>query len=384
VIPYGKQFIDNEDIDSVVEVLKSDFLTTGPKVSEFEEKLADYCGAKYAVVFNSGTSALHAAYFSAGLEKDDEFITSANTFIATSNAGLFIGAKPVFCDIEIKTGNMDCNEIENLITKKTKAIIPVHYAGHPCNMQIIKKIADKYNLIVIEDACHALGSYFKEHKTGSCVYSDMTVFSFHPVKHITTGEGGAVLTNNSEYVESLKLFRNHGLSNKLKSDTNKVFDSDIFNKMMFIGYNYRLTDIQAALGISQLKKLDNFVKKRQKIASFYNYVFDGNDYFDIPIQNDYSKSSWHLYPIRLKDEFKHKRNNLVEILRKNGLGVQIHYPPVYFHPYYQKLQYKEGLCKKAESFFYSEISLPIFPSLTDKNMNNVMEIVLDNCKNIFS
>ncbi len=397
MIPYGKQFIDDDDINAVIDTLKSDFLTTGPKTELFEKSLAEYCKAEFAVVFNSGTSALHAAYFAAGLKKNDEFITSPNTFAATSNAGLFLNAKPVFCDIEEKTGNIDVSKIESKITEKTKLIVPVHYAGQPCDMYEINKMAKKHNLKIIEDACHAIGSKYIHYNntflTGSCEFSDMSVFSFHPVKHITTGEGGAVLTNNDEYYEILKMFRNHGLSQKISkshkftkdiqdNQIQNFIDLPIFNKMFFLGQNYRMTDIQASLGISQLKKLDEFIKRRSEIVSYYNYVFEGNEFFDIPVEKSHSKSSWHLYFIRLKDKFYEKRNFLLEKLRQKKIGVQIHYPPVYFHPYYQNIGYKTGICPNAEKFFYSELSLPLFYSLTDKDMNRVIETLLDTCKDI--
>ncbi len=386
MIPYGRQFIDSDDVDAVVRVLKSDFLTTGPKTEEFENKLAEYFGAKYAVVFNSGTSALHASYFTVGLKENDEFITTPNTFTATSNAGLCLNAKPVFCDIESDTGNINADLIESKITEKTKLLVPVHYAGQPCDLEKIKNLAEKYNLKIIEDACHSIGSKYKNFITGNCRFSDMTVFSFHPVKHITTGEGGAVLTNNKKYRDVLKMFRNHGLSrnadNFFDLKTNEYVKSSFFNKMFFLGHNYRMTDIQAALGISQLEKLKSFVERRREIVSYYNRIFEDNDFFELPVEKEYSFSSWHLYFIRLKKRFTCKRNLLVDKLIKNGIGVQVHYPPVYFHPYYQNLGYGQEICPKAEEFFFSEISLPLYPALTNENIRNVTEIVFKTCKEI--
>ncbi len=373
-IPYGKQFIDEDDIKEIVEVLKSDFITQGNKVPEFEKKLANYCGTKYAVVFNSGTSALHGAYFALGLSKDDEFITTPITFAATANAGLYLGAKPVFVDVEPDTGNIDINKIEEKITEKTKLISVVHYAGHPVYLEKIKQIADKYGLKVIEDACHALGAKYKGEKIGNCKYSDATVFSFHPVKHITTGEGGAVLTNDREIYEKLLMFRNHGIT-KDKSKFLNNPDGEWYYEMQFLGYNYRMTDIQSALGISQLKKLDKFVEKRRKIAKIYNEAFKNNSYFDIPVEKDYAFHSYHLYSIRLKDEYKEKKREIFENLKKEGIGVQVHYIPVYLHPYYQKLGYKKGICPNAEDFYTRQISIPIYPAMNDEDINFVIEKV---------
>ncbi len=373
-IPYGKQLIDEDDINAVVEVLKSDFITQGKKVPEFERKLADYCGAKYTVVFNSGTSALHGAYFALGLTEGDEFITTPMTFAATSNAGLYLGAKPVFVDVEPDTGNINVEKIENHITPNTKLISLVHYAGHPVDMEKIKYIADKYNLKVVEDACHALGGMYKGEKIGNCRFSDATVFSFHPVKHITTGEGGAVLTNDKEIYEKLLMFRNHGITKDKDKFINQP-DGDWYYEMQLLGYNYRMTDIQAALGISQLKKLDSFIEKRRNIAATYNEAFKDNPYFETPVEKDYAYHAYHLYPIRLKDEYKEKKQEIFSKFREEGIGVQVHYIPVYWHPYYQNLGYKKGLTPVAEDFYQREISLPIYPVMKDEDIEFVINKV---------
>jgi len=380
-IPYGRHLIDEEDINAVIEVLRSDFITQGPKIKEFEEKLAEKVGAKYAVVFNSGTSALHAAYFSLGLSKEDEFITTPITFAATSNAGIFLGAKPVFCDVEEDTGNINPDLIEEKLSSRTKLIIPVHYAGHSCDMERIREIADKYGLFVVEDACHALGAKYKSSKIGSCEFSDATVFSFHPVKHITTGEGGAVLTNREDIYEKLLMFRSHGITKDRKKFI-KNQNGDWYYEMQFLGFNYRMTDIQAALGISQLKKLDRFVKRRRDIVKIYNEAFHDNPYFDIPVEKEYAYSSYHLYPIRLKDDFKNNRKEIFQLLREKGLGVQVHYIPVYLHPYYQKLGYKKGECPIAEEFYEREISLPIYPSMTNEDIDFVIKIIFEVFKEV--
>lgn len=390
LIPYSRQFIDKEDIKEVVKVLKSDFITQGPKIPEFEQSLADYCGCNYAVVFNSGTSALHGAYSALGLKKGDEFITSPVTFTATSNAGLYLGAKPVFVDVEKDTGNIDTSKIQAKITKKTKLLVPVHYAGHPVNLKIISQIAKKYNLFVVEDACHALGAKYKKRraqskeqksedwiKIGSCKYSDMTALSFHPVKHITTGEGGAVLTNNKEFYNKLLMFRSHGIT---KDRLINKSDGDWYYEMQFLGYNYRMTDIQAALGISQIRKLDSFIERRREIAEIYNKAFKNNSWFDIPVEKDYAFSSYHLYPIRLKYAYKDKKREIFYKLRKRGLGVQTHYIPVYRHPYYKELGYKKGLCPLAEDFYQREISIPVYPVMSNGNINYVIQSLSNNIK----
>src|SRR3989338_10997620 len=293
MLPYGRQWIDEDDIKAVVEVLRSDWLTKGPKVEEFEKAMAEYCGAKYAVAVSSGTAALHLACLVAGIKQGDEAITSPITFVASANCVLYCGGKPVFADIDKDTYNIDPAEIKKKITKKTRAIIPVHFAGLPCDMGAIKKIAEEYDLIIIEDACHALGAEYgiqnpglrtKEEwiKVGSCSHSDMAVFSFHPVKHITTGEGGAVLTNNEKFYEKLLLFRNHVITKDPEKFTNKDLAFPLsseplihnpnpwYYEMQELGFNHRITDMQCALGISQLRKLDSFISRRRKIVSIYN------------------------------------------------------------------------------------------------------------------
>ena len=368
-IPYGHQWIDEVDIKEVVKVLRSDWITQGPKIQEFEDALGKYTGTKYAVVVSSGTAALHIACLTAGIKESDEVITSPLTFVASANCVLYCGGKPIFADIQEDTFNISPIEIEKLITQKTKAIIPVHFAGHSCDMKRIKQIARKNKLLIIEDAAHALGAKYRNSKVGSCRYSDMTILSFHPVKHITTGEGGAVLTNNKKLYKKLLILRNHGITKEKYLDKP---DGDWYYEMQLLGFNYRLTDIQAALGLSQLTKLDKFVKRRREIAAVYNQVFRGNDYFDLPIEHEGVYSSYHLYPVRLKKRFLAAKKDIFSKLRENGVGVQAHYRPVYRQPYYQQLAYLPGLCPQAEKFYRSEISLPLYPLMSNKDINFVV------------
>ena len=369
-IPYGRHWISDDDIQSVVDVLESDWLTQGPKIEEFEKEISAYCGSNYAVVFNSGTSALHAAFSVLGLDKDDEFITTPNTFVATANAGLHTGIKPIFVDIEEDTGNLNTSKVEERITERTRLIVPVHYSGHPVDMGKIYEIAERKNLYVIEDACHALGAKYKGYKTGGCNYSDMTVFSFHPVKHITTGEGGAVLTNNKDFYKKLLMSRSHGIEKR--SFINKP-DGDWYYEMQSLGYNYRMTDIQAALGISQLRKSDKFIDRRKEISRLYDSEFRDNPWFDIPPVRSYASSSYHLYPIRFKDEFIQRKKEIFSRLKERGFGVQVHYIPVYWHPFYQKMGYKKGICPAAEDFYFKELSLPIYPAMNGEEQRYVIE-----------
>ena len=364
MIPYGHQYIDKKDIEAVLDVFKSDWITQGPKIIEFEKALAKYCGAKFAVVCSSGTAALHLAYLAAGLKKGDEVITTPNTFAATANMLLAVGAKPIFCDIRLDTYNIDESRIEKLVTKRAKAIVPVHFAGHPCEMEKIWKIAKKHKLLVIEDACHALGARYRNSKIGSCSYSDMAVFSFHPVKSITTGEGGAILTNNEKYYKKLISLRSHGIH---KDEKGK-------NVMTELGYNYRMTDIQAALGISQLKKLDGFIKKRHSVVN--NYKKELKDAKDIILPQELKNaySSWHIYVIRVKDA--KRRDGLMEFLKNSGIGVNFHYPAVYSHPYYQRIGYKNLKLSNTQIYQNSCITFPCFPALSRADVELISDLIL--------
>ncbi|MEW6608428.1 MAG: UDP-4-amino-4,6-dideoxy-N-acetyl-beta-L-altrosamine transaminase [bacterium] len=378
IIPYGRQWIEDDEIKAVVEVLKSDWVTQGSKVEEFERRITEYCGAKFAVVVSSGTAALHIACLSAGIEKDDEVITSPITFVASSNCVLYCGGRPVFADIEEDTANIASGEIKKRIASKTKAIIPVHFAGHPCDLETIGKIDKEHNLIIIEDACHSLGAEYRSQKLewvkiGSCKHSDMTVFSFHPVKHITTGEGGAVLTNNEDFYEKLLMFRNHGITKEKTRLINKN-EGLWYYEMQELGFNYRITDFQCALGIKQLERVDDFVARRREIADKYNEAFKDMEAIITPCEKENVKSSYHLYVIQLKKGLN--RKEIFDALREEGIGVQVHYIPVHLQPYYQQnLGYKKGDYPKAEEFYERTLSLPLFPKMSNKEIERVIRIV---------
>ncbi|CAN5167671.1 UDP-4-amino-4,6-dideoxy-N-acetyl-beta-L-altrosamine transaminase [soil metagenome] len=384
IIPYSHQWITESDIKAVTKALRSDFLTQGPQILAFEKALANHAGTKYAVVVNSGTAALHAAYFACGLTKGDEFITSPLTFAATTNAGLYLQATPVFSDIEKTTGNIDVSLIEKKITKKTKLLVPIHFSGYPADMEGISRLAKKYGLYVIEDASQALGSTYQNIRIGNCTFADMVVLSFHPVKHITTGEGGAILTNNTEFYEKLLIFRTHGIT-KDSTKFKHIADGEWYHEMQALGYNYRITDFQAALGIAQLKRITRVVKKRRAIAKMYDIAFKDNPYFDIVEEKNGYVSSYHLYPIRLKDSSKINKKELFSELRRKGLGVQVHHIPVYLHPYYQQLGYKKNDYPFSNEFYEREISIPLFPTMTQKEIQYViktLQTVLKNYGNI--
>ncbi|MDE7313466.1 MAG: UDP-4-amino-4,6-dideoxy-N-acetyl-beta-L-altrosamine transaminase [Eubacterium sp.] len=369
MIPYGHQCIEEDDIQAVVDVLRSDYLTTGSCVPVFEQKIADYTGAKYAVAVSNGTAALHLACLAAGIQEGDEVITTPITFAASANCVLYCGAKPVFADIDAVTYNIDPADIEKKITSKTKALIPVHLAGLPCDMDAIHAIAKKHHLIVIEDGAHALGAVYKGKKIGAI--SDMTTFSFHPVKPITTGEGGMVVTNNEKLYQKLLLLRSHGITRDERLMTQK--EGGWHYQQIELGFNYRMTDFQAALGSSQLKKLDRFLGRRREIARSYQEAFAGNRNIGIPFEAEDRESGWHLYIIRILFE---ERKRIYDKLHEAGIGVNVHYMPVYKHPYYQNNGYEKACCPKAEALYRQILSLPIYPGLTDKQMKQVICSVL--------
>ncbi|MBI4061536.1 MAG: UDP-4-amino-4,6-dideoxy-N-acetyl-beta-L-altrosamine transaminase [Elusimicrobia bacterium] len=358
-IPYGRQTIDDSDVRAVSEALRSDWLTQGPKVEEFEKALADYCGARHAVAFSNGTAALQGAYAAAGLAAGDEFITSPLTFAATATAGLWQGATPVFADIDEATGNLDPQACARAITPRTRALVPVDYAGRPADLDAFRALAKKHGLLLIEDACHALGASCGGRRVGAL--SDMTVFSFHPVKSITTGEGGAVLTDDAGLRDKLAAFRQHGIRR----------GEDWLYYVESMALNYRLTDMQSALGLSQLKRLDSFVARRRAIAARYQKAFSG--WSEVETETSpVDGSAWHLYVLRLRGAAAAKRKEIFQALRLAGIGVQVHYIPVYRHPFYEKLGYPRGLCPKAESLYERIISLPMYPTLTPAQQDEVV------------
>jgi len=371
-LPYGRQSIDEADIDAVVEVLRSDWLTTGPKVAEFEEAFALRVGAAHAVSFSSGTAALHAAAFAAGLKTGDEAITTPLTFAATANSILYQGATPVFADVSGDTLNLNPSEVEKKISSKTRAILPVDYAGHPADLTLIIEIARRHGLIVIEDACHALGAEYGGRRVGSI--ADMTVFSFHPVKHITTGEGGMVATNDPQLAETLRRFRNHGISSEARQ---RQSAGQWHYEMVLLGFNYRLPDIACALGIQQLKKLDANLARRREIAARYAATFRGIPGVILPAVRPDVNPAWHLYPIRLDlEKLKTGRGEVFRALRAENIGVNVHYIPVHLHPYYRdRFGYKGGEFPVAEDAYERLISLPMFHGMSDTDVEDVIEAV---------
>ncbi|MGP4038664.1 UDP-4-amino-4,6-dideoxy-N-acetyl-beta-L-altrosamine transaminase [Gracilibacillus sp. D59] len=368
-LPYGKQWLDEEDVKAVTNVLTSDYITTGPVISEFEDAIASFVGAKYAVAFSSGTAALHAACFAARIKESDEVITTPITFAATSNSILYNNGTPVFADIHPQTYNISPKAIKPLINKKTKAIITVDFTGQPAEYDEIMSQAKKHGLIVIDDAAHALGATYKDQLIGSI--ADMTMFSFHPVKHITTGEGGMITTNNKEYYEKLLSFRNHGITrNPMKLQRR---NEPWYYEMQDFGFNYRMTDIQAALGLSQMQKIDTILAKRREYAKKYNHAFEKMDEIITPFQQTYSNSSWHLYIIRLNSsKLKSGRTEIFKALQKENIGVNVHYIPVYLHPFYQKLGYQKGVCPHAEQTYQKIITLPLFPKMSEQDLDDVI------------
>lgn len=372
-LSYGKQSLGAEEISEVVGVLKSAWISQGPKIDEFERAFADYCGAKYAIAVSNGTAALHLAYIAAGLKPGTEGITTPITFLATANAMVMTGAKPVFADIQYETVNLDPAQVAKKITKKTKVIAPVHFAGLPVDLEEIQKIAGKNKLMVVEDGCHALGAEYQGKKIGSCDFSDMTCFSFHPVKHITTGEGGMITTNRRDIYDRLRVLRTHGM---IKDEATKKL-GPWYVRQEELGFNYRITDFQCALGIAQLKKLDSFVRRRIEIAKQYDAGFKSlGDLVRLPqVRHDDRLHSWHLYLLRL-NKAQIKRKALFDALWESGIRLQVHYIPVHIQPFYQKaFKTKKGNFPHSERYFEETISLPMYPDLEDSDVARVIETV---------
>jgi perosamine synthetase len=372
MIPYGKQSIDKDDIKAVVEVLSSDWLTTGPKVPEFESAIAKYVGAKFAVAVCNGTAALHAAMFALDIGPGDEVIVPPMTFVSTANCIVFQGGTPVFSDIDPDTLLIDPALIEEKITPRTKAIIAVDYAGQPCNYDSLRNIAEKHGIYLIADACHALGAKYKDKMVGSL--ADMTIFSFHPVKHITTGEGGMVVTDNEELSARIRLFRNHGIATDYKQRDKQ---STWFYEMSELGYNYRITDFQCALGLSQLKKLPKTLEIRRKIASRYDDVFASMPTIRPLALEKHVLHAYHLYVVKLDFEaIGSNRASLFHKLRNKGVGANVHYSPVHLQPYYRKhFGTHSGLCPVTEKAYEKILSIPLFPGMTDEDINRVIAVI---------
>ncbi len=365
-IPYGKQWITPEDIKSVTEVLESDFLTTGPKVKEFEEAIANYCGAKYAVAVCNGTAALHLSSI-ALLNPEDKVLTTPNSFLATSNAILYAGAKPVFVDIQ-ENGNIDLDLCEEELKKDSsiKAIYAVHFSGNPVEQERLARLKKIYGITILEDCAHSIGAEYGGIKAGSCTNSDASIFSFHPVKHMTTGEGGMVTTNDKELYERLKILRNHGM---VKTPKMKPWEYE----MRELGFNYRITDIQCVLGISQLKKLDGFIQRRKELARAYDEAFAGNPLIR-PLYNYNGDSSYHLYVV-LTDfaSLKISKEQLFVKMRKKGIGLQLHYIPINRQPFYRRLGYGEEKTPVMDRYYAECFSLPLYPKMTDKEQKYVIK-----------
>jgi UDP-4-amino-4,6-dideoxy-N-acetyl-beta-L-altrosamine transaminase len=376
-IPYGRQDISAEDIQAVVEVLKSDWLTQGPTIDEFERAVADYCGAKYAVAVNSATSALHIAALAAELKSGDILWTTPNTFVASANCGRYCGATVDFVDIDNRSYNICADKLEHKLAAAKakralpKVVVPVHFAGQSCEMDKIWSLAKQYGFNVIEDASHAIGGKYKGSKIGSCQFSDMTVFSFHPVKIVTTAEGGMVLTNREDLYEKLVLSRSHGITRRPEL-MNEASHGPWYYQMLELGFNYRMTDLQAALGISQMKRLDEFVDKRRVIAKRYDQELAGLPLV-LPWQHPNTFSAYHLYVICLNqaDEDQHKR--IFEELRAAGIGVNLHYIPVHTQPYYRNLGFKVGDFPAAEAYYKSAISIPMYAALKREDQQYVID-----------
>ena len=371
LLPYGRQAIGEEDIQAVVEVLRGDWLTTGPKVPEFEQAFAEYVGARHAVSFSSGTAALHGAAFAAGLEPGKEAITTPLTFAATANCVLYTGATPVFADVSPQTLNLDPGAVEQRISSRTRALLPVDYAGQPAELGAFLELAEKHGLVVIEDACHALGASYRKQRVGGIAH--MTVFSFHPVKHLTTGEGGMVTTNDASLAEVLRRFRNHGISSDARS---RHAAGQWFYEMVSLGFNYRLTDIACALGLQQIKTLDTNLSRRRAIAAAYGAAFSGLPLI-LPARTENTVPAWHLYPVRLElERLSGTRDEVFAALRAENIGVNVHYIPVHIHPYYrERLGYRAGDFPYAERAYEQLISLPMFHSMTDQDVDDVIRAV---------
>ena len=380
MIPYGRQSISEKDIESVVNILRSDFLTQGPTIEIFEEKVAMYCNAKYAVAVSNATAALHIACLSLGLSKSKTLWTSPNTFVASANCALYAGANIDFVDIDPNTYNISIEKLKQKleIAKSNHCLpdilVPVHFSGLSCDMEKISKLSKEYNFQILEDASHAIGGDYQNKPVGNCEFSEAAVFSFHPVKIITTGEGGMVLTNREDLYEKLIRLRSHGITKNSKYMTHEA-DGSWYYQQVELGFNYRMTDIQAALGVSQMDRLKSFIERRTQLADRYDRILN-NLPIKLPTRVPYAKSSWHLYVIRLNtSEIKKSHKEIFESMRQNGVGVQLHYIPVHTQPYYQNLGFKNGDFPESEKYYAEAISLPLYYDLKEEEQDRVVGIL---------
>jgi len=372
LLPYGHQWVDEADIETVVQVLRSAWLTTGPKITEFEKTFAKFVGARYAIAVSNGTAALHAAMYAIGIKPGDEVIVPAMTFAATANCVVFQGGSPVFVDVDAETLLIDPDQVKVKITPRTRAVIAVDYTGQPCDYDVLREIASQHGLTLVADACHALGATYKGRPVGSL--ADLNVFSFHPVKHITTGEGGMITTDNSDFAEQMRIFRNHGITTDYRQ---REKQESWFYEMVDLGYNYRITDIQCALGLSQLQKLSSWVKRRQEIAQKYNAAFaEFPAVRSLGVRADVSHA-YHLYVVRFDlSQLRATRAEIFTALRAEGIGVNVHYIPVHLHPFYRKqFGTGPGLCPVAEAAYEEIITLPLFPRMSDNDVEDVITAV---------
>lgn len=378
MIPYGRQNISDADIQAVVDVLRSDFLTQGPVVPAFEKSVADYCGTQHALAVNSATSALHIACLALGVGEGDAVWTTPTTFVASANCALYCGAQVDFVDIDPRTYNMSVERLAEKLSKAKetgnlpKIVIPVHLCGQPCDMVGIHALSQRYGFRIIEDASHAIGGKYRNESIGNCRYSDITVFSFHPVKIITAGEGGMVLTNDPQLAKTMRLLRSHGITSTAADMIPRAPEELWYYQQIGLGFNYRMTDIHAALGLSQMRRLDEFVAKRHAIAKRYEKLLRGIPVV-VPWQHPDSYSAYHLYVVRLRlAEIGKTQRELFTALRSSGVGVNLHYIPVYRQPYYERLGFKAGYCPEAERYYGEAVSIPMYPGLTEAQQDQVI------------
>ena len=383
MIYYGRQDINQDDIEAVRAVLASDFLTQGPAIEHFEQTVASYCRAKYAVAVCNATAALHIACRAAGLEPGDVLWTAPNTFVASANCGLYCGSDVDFVDIDAQTYNMSTQELEKKLAssaKKPKVLVPVHFSGQPCDMEQIHRLAKDHDITIVEDASHAIGAEYKGERVGSCKYSDMMVFSFHPVKIITTGEGGMVLTNNPDLYEKLRLYRSHGITRDPNLMSNN--DGSWYYEQIDLGYNYRVTDMQAALGTSQMKRLPEFLQRRRYLAKRYNELLADLP-LTLPYQMEGTNSSWHLYVACFREDASlTKKERLFQEMKKHGITLNMHYIPVHLQPYYQNMGFVHGDFPVSEAYYEKAFTLPLYYGLSDEEQVTVVEALRDSLSGI--